>query len=139
MKSISLKAALRANSVFSILCAVDLLLFSTPIAKAMGAVAPWILQIVGVALVVWALSLIWLSSRPVINQTLVKGIVIADLGWVLGTAILLIELPGVFSALGSLILAAVAFIVLVIALLQAKALSTLHSLDKNIEAGLSRG
>ena len=130
MKSISLKAALRANGVFSIMCAVDLLLFSAPIAKAMGAVAPWILQIVGVALVMWALSLIWVSSRPVINQMLVKGIVIADLGWVLGTAVLLIELPGVFSALGSMILVSVAFIVLVIALLQAKALVTLSPQSK---------
>ncbi len=130
MKSISLKAALRANSVFSIMCAVDLLLFSTAIAQAMGDVAPWILQGVGVVLVSWAISLVWVSSRPVINQTLVKGIVIADLGWVLGTAILLIELPGVFSALGSMMLAGVAFIVLVIALLQAKALTTLNPQGK---------
>lgn len=122
MKSISLKAALRANSIFSMMCAVDLLLFSTSIAQAMGDVAPWILQIVGVALVLWALSLIWVSSRPSINQTLVKGVVIADLGWVLGTAVLLIELPEVFTALGSIVLVGVALIVLVIGLLQAKAL-----------------
>jgi hypothetical protein len=130
MKSISLKAALRANSVFSIMCAAGLLLFSTSIAQAMGDVAPWILQGVGVALVLWAISLVWVSSRPVINQTLVKGIVVADLGWVLGTAILLIELPGVFSALGSMMLAGVAFVVLVIALLQAKALATLNPQGK---------
>ncbi len=124
MKSISLKAALRANSIFSMMCAVDLLLFSTSIAQAMGNVAPWILQIVGAALVLWALSLVWVSSRPLINQSLVKGIVIADLGWVLGTAVLLIELPEVFSVLGSIVLVAVALIVLVIGLLQAKALGT---------------
>ena len=132
MKSISLKAALRANSIFSMMCAVDLLLFSTSIAQAMGNVAPWILQIVGAALVLWALSLVWVSSRPLINQSLVKGIVIADLGWVLGTAVLLIELPGVFSVLGSILLAAVAFIVLVLALLQAKALATLIASEQVI-------
>ena len=126
MKSLSLKAALRANGVFSIMCAVDLLLFSTPIAKAMGAVAPWILQVMGVGLVIWALSLAWVSSRPLINQTLVKGIVIADLGWVLGSAVLLVELPGVFSVLGSMVLVVVALIVLVIAVLQAKALAIVN-------------
>jgi len=126
MKSLSLKAALRANGVFSIMCAVDLLLFSTPIAKAMGAVAPWILQVMGVGLVIWALSLAWVSSRPVINQTLVKAIVIADLGWVLGSAVLLVELPGVFSVLGSMVLVVVALIVLVIAVLQAKALAIVN-------------
>lgn len=126
MKPISLKTALRANGIFSIACAVDLLLFSAPIAKAMGAVAPWILQAVGVALVLWALSLMWVSSRPVIHQTLVKGVVVADLGWVLGTIVLLIALPGVFTALGSLMLVGVAFVVLVIALLQGKALATLY-------------
>ncbi len=123
MKSISLKTALRANGVFSVMCAVDLLLFSTSIAQAMGAVAPWILQGLGVALILWAVSLVWVSSRPVINPTLVKAIVIADLGWALGTAVLLIELPGVFSALGNIMLVGVALVVLVLGLLQAKALA----------------
>lgn len=127
MKTLSLKKALLINSVFSILCAIDLLLFSSQLASIIGEVEPWMLQAVGGALVLWALDIVWVATRPNINHTLVKGIVAADIGWVFGTAVLLVGFQDVFTQVGIAILVGVALAVLVIALLQAQALSKLNA------------
>lgn len=122
MKLLSLKKMLQLNSVFSICCAMPCLFFGTALAQAIGAIEPWMLHIVGATLIVWALDLLWVASRPLINPVLVKAIIIADFGWVLGTFILLVGFEAMFTAAGIVLLSVVALLVLTIAVLQVRAL-----------------
>ena len=122
MEFLSLKKTLQLNSAFSLLCALALFIFSAPLAQIIGAVEPWMLHIVGAALVIWALDLLWVASKPLINQGLVKVIVVADVGWVLGTVVLLVGFEAMFTTEGVALLTAVALAVLAIALLQLRAL-----------------
>ncbi|OUS28831.1 hypothetical protein A9Q99_10610 [Gammaproteobacteria bacterium 45_16_T64] len=124
MNQPQLKRVLLSNSVFSIFCAIDLLLFTESVASLIGNIEPIYLQVVGIGLIVWSVDLAWVATRKHINTTLVKMIIVADLGWVLGTAALLFGLPNQFNDFGVLSLILVASAVLVFALLQVKGLSS---------------
>jgi len=109
-----LRGALIANALFSAATGLLLVGFAEPVATAVGEVAPLVLRVIGAGLVPFAAFLVWTARRP----DFVLGASIADLGWVAGSAGLLVFLPSLFSSAGAVAVAGVAGVVLVFGLLQ---------------------
>jgi uncharacterized membrane protein len=125
MNSTLLRRALLANALFSL--ATGLLLAGAPgwTAALLGDVAPWILLLIGVGLLLFAAFLVWVARRPASRAAYALLATGADLGWVAGSAVLLV-LPGsTFSATGSGVVAGVAGVVGGFALLQGAGLRAL--------------
>ena len=111
-----LRNALRANACFSALSGCTLLAFSGSLAPWLGAPDAALLTGLGLNLAVFAGLLVLLASRPVIRRGLALTVVWLDLGWVAGSAVVL--LAGVLTTAGAWSVALVADVVLAFALLQ---------------------
>jgi hypothetical protein len=104
-----LRLALRANAVFSAICAVAFLCLSKGIADFIGHARSIDLTATGVSLLLFAVWLLWIASRRQINRAAAWIAVAMDTGWVLFTAVLLIE--GHFNSTGKITAGIVALIV----------------------------
>ncbi len=128
MKWNGLRTALRANATFSAMSGLTALLWAHPLAKWMGGFSPWILLALGPGLLLFALLLIVETrrARPVPSAAL--AISIADLAWVVGSAVLLMVAGPALSAGGAWTVIFVALVVLVLATWQ---LAGLRGLTRN--------
>ncbi|MCW8877358.1 MAG: hypothetical protein OQJ89_11030 [Kangiellaceae bacterium] len=105
-----LEKVLKLNAMFSVLCAIDMLIFSDLIASFMGFNQPIILQIIAVGLILFGGFVFWLS-RNLPNQKQVESVVWMDRSWVLGSIILLVVANSSLSYAGITLVATVAVIV----------------------------
>jgi len=119
-----LKQALRANALFSLLIAIDILLFSQPIAEVMGGFDSIYLTILGVGLLGFSVFLLFISERRSINLRLVKIITFMDVGWIIGSVLLIIFAPWL-STTGIVLIIGVALVVGLCAYFQTKGMQEL--------------
>lgn len=118
MHSSLLRYALGANALFSAACGIACLFFTTSIASVMGDVDLWFLRLLGAALLLFAVFLLWLIRRPSPHPIASLFVTLADLGWVVSSLVLLVLGPDAISAEGQFLIAGVAAMVLLFALLQ---------------------
>lgn len=109
--------SLRANATFSIASALTLTVFSSPLSKHFS-VAPALLIAVAVGLLSFAATLLAVAAAATINRRVLIAIIAADLGWVLGSAVLIALAPPGLSSVGRWLVIAVAAAVLGFALAQ---------------------
>ena len=113
-----LRRALTANGIFTLVSGAGLMIGADFFADLLGLNNPLILTAVGLMLVLYAPFVFWVSLRKPILRQAVIAIILLDLFWVLGSALLLIGgwLP--LSTTGKWLVAITADIVAVFAVLQ---------------------
>ena len=112
-----LRAALLANSAFSMTCGIAMNITAQPLTSLLGLDRAWIVAGVGGLLVVFAAILGYIARRPSAYTGLVMTAVVLDVVWVVGTGLLIAI--GVFNTTGVWVTALIAEVVLVFAMLQA--------------------
>lgn len=118
MRSSILRGALVANALFSLASGLLFVLGSGTVATWLGNVPPWMVAAVGSGLVAFAVFLIWEARQVTLRAAQALWITLADVGWVLGSIVLLL-LPGVpLSVTGRWMVGLVAVVVLGFAILQ---------------------
>lgn len=118
-----LSNALRANGFFSGFSGISFFLLADALSTWTGIEPQVLISAIGVGLILFSGTLFWLAAQRPINRTLVAGVVVGDLLWVVGSGILLAM--GANSPLtsgGSWLVAGIAMIVAGFALIQAYAL-----------------
>jgi hypothetical protein len=118
----ALRSWLRANARFSIVTGAATGLAASPIGRALDWDHPLVVRLVGVGLIGFGASLLPLARAE--PARVVRGasvVVVADLGWVVGTA--MVVAPPVVTTGGRLLLAAIAAIVGVFAVGQWRSLA----------------
>ena len=110
--------ALRGNAIFSLVSGILGILLSGWLANYIGASLAWPFALVGAVLLGHALIL-WLGSgrRPV-AKLLAQYAILGDIGWILGTIILILIDPWDFTTRGKMLLGVLADIVALFGLLQ---------------------
>ena len=114
--------ALLANGVFSSLSGLIMLLAAGPVAQMIGIAEPAWLRGLGAVLLVFGGSLLLHVYRRKVRRVEAVAISAMDLGWVIGSALLLLLVPELFSATGVVAVLVVAAIVFAFFELQAYAL-----------------
>lgn len=123
-----LRRALSGNALFSALCGLILVSATKSAVAVIGDVDPWILRLLGVGLLLFAAFLFWNVWRPTPHPVYALLITGADLGWVAGSAVLMLLPSTPLSVAGVGVVAGVAGVVLICALLQ---LAGLRALTRN--------
>lgn len=113
-----LHQALLANGIFSSISGLVFMVSSAPIAAFLGVDFNAVLIALGLALVLFGLGVLWLSSRPEIPRSLAILVTVLDLAWVLGSIILLVSGIIPLTPEGKWAIAIIADIVAVFAILQ---------------------
>jgi len=108
-RSATLRRAMKANGSFSGLTGVGLVVAAGRLAVVIG-VDRWVLTVIGVSLVMFAASLWWSATRTRVNPAEGRAAVWADVGWVVGSAVLMAS--GLLTPPGTRLVGAVAVIVL---------------------------
>lgn len=119
-RSADLRELLKLNAAFSAVSGAIAVLAADGLARTLGIEADWIVRLVGVALLAYAVDLaITARLRP--RQVLAFGRIaaVADAAWVVATIGLVIA--GVFSAGGAVLMALVAVVVAAFAVTQWRA------------------
>lgn len=119
----NLRLALKANALFSLSTGLSLLLFSKPIARLMYLEQSMILLLIGIGLLLFVITLARLAFAKSIKAREVKTIIYLDWAWVIGSVVLLVWQPIPFSVLGSIMIGIAAFMVMVLAIAQARSLA----------------
>ena len=113
-----LRNALRANAAFSTVCGIALIAAFGPLSTTFGIEPSWLLPVTGGMLMLFAAGLILISLRDLIDGTAAITAVVLDVGWVLGSAVLLLLPLTTLTATGWWAIASVAEIVALFAVLQ---------------------
>ena len=121
-----LRSALSTNALFSLCCAIYLLMEPGLIGNLIGWENPLFYQGLGLGLLGFAGDLIHQASRPKMSPMRALLASLADFGWVLGTIIILMVFTGTLSFTGQLLLASVAVVILVCGVFQAKGIQKLY-------------
>ena len=116
MKMPSLSTTLKANAIFSGLCAVTLALFAGPVANFMGTFPPWIFYLLALGLLPFGAAALWVSRSP--SPVAGRFFLMADLAWVVATPIVMLVANPWLSLWGHLMLLDIAIIVGVFAWLE---------------------
>jgi cytochrome c oxidase assembly factor CtaG len=112
----SLQKALVTNATFSTTSALIMLIFSTAITNLFGLEERLPFLVVGIGLLFFAGTILFEVKRQ--RTKAVYWIIIQDILWVLGSVALLLLQPFGISMMGNVLIAAVAFIVLIFAIWQ---------------------
>ena len=129
-----LKWVLRANGIFSLLSGSAALLFAKDLAPIFG--VPGFEQVfrgLGFALVGFAISVLWLSWKPLIKWVLV--IILMDFLWVMGSVLIVAVDLFHFSSIGQQAIATIGVAVLIFAVGQSYGM---QGFDQPNEKGLKR-
>ncbi len=114
------KIFLRLNAVFSVVTGLALLLMPETIAQMMfvdpGGWKAIILRGLGIGLLIFALDLAVMASNQFITKAIVMLIVIADIGWILTSAIFILFYNFLFTSTGVLTIEIVAVFVAIFAI-----------------------
>lgn len=114
--------ALLANGLFSTSSGLTMLLFSKPIAARIGFDQPQLILGIGVMLLLFGGSLLFHALRKRIRRVEALAISAMDLGWVLGSALLVLLAPQLLNPTGITVVIALAVVVFSLFELQAFAL-----------------
>ncbi len=115
-ESMLLRRVLQANAVFSRISGPALIIGAKPLSRLIGIDHWWILVVIGVVLLAFAVGLVLNSRREIIVEKEVVQAIVSDGVWVLGSAI--VAFIGVLTTAGIWIVASVALVVFAFALLQ---------------------
>ncbi len=115
-ESMLLRRVLQANAVFSTISGPALIIGAKPLSRLIGIDHWWILVVIGVVLLAFAVGLVLNSRRDIIIEKEVVQAIVSDGVWVLGSAI--VAFIGVLTTAGIWIVASVALVVFAFALLQ---------------------
>ncbi|MDA0260897.1 MAG: hypothetical protein O3A21_01675 [Proteobacteria bacterium] len=105
-----LRTALLANAGFSAASGLALAVASTSLSDLIGINAPFVLALLGIALLLYAVVLFVSARRRVINRGLAWAAIAMDDAWVVGSIALLV-VPGWFTPFGVWLVGIVAAIV----------------------------
>ena len=97
----TLRYALRGNATFSLTTGLIAALVSAPVASWLGAFRAQEVLLLGAQLVLFATWLLWLSFRVRIPRWQVLVVLALDVGWVAGSALLLLSPPAALTAAGN--------------------------------------
>lgn len=115
-----LRNALLINATFSALCGAAMLIAPQTVGAWTGLELPWLYQVMGAGLGLFAILLVMLATRRPPALPLVRLATWADFGWVAGTVLLLLSpWRELFSERGLWTLVSVAQMVLLCGVLQA--------------------
>jgi len=118
--------ALGANGVFSGVSGLIMVLASGAITEFLGLTDPRFILELGFMLVAFGGLLVFYYRRKRIHRATAIAISALDLGWVLGSAGLIVAMPDLFSSAGTVAVIAVAVVVLTFCDLQAYAIWRAH-------------
>lgn len=85
-----LRNALRGNALFSGFSGMVSVFAAQSLAAFTGLQEPLVFIVIGVVLILFALDLIWIASRESIDRRFVWAVIILDIAWVAGSAIILL-------------------------------------------------
>ena len=123
-KSAFLRRLLQGNAVFSGASRTIFILVAKPLSALIGLSVPAILVGIGTSLLVFTAALFFNSQRETINQMEAFTAVILDLGWVVGSTVVIFA--GLLNTTGNWAVAIVADVVRLFAVLQACGLRKLR-------------
>ena len=111
-----LRNSLKANGIFSTLSGTGFIIAANPIAEFIGLDYPLIITTIGISLLIFAVGLFLNAFRETINTQEAKIAIALDIGWVLGSAIII---PlSILNTNGNWATAIIADIVLILAIMQ---------------------
>lgn len=123
----TLKRALLANALFSIISGLTLIVFSQPVAELVGLGAPRLYQITGAGLLAFAGYVVWTATRSPINTYEALQISLGDFLWVLGTVVIIAFAYSSLNPAGILVMLLVAAIVLAFGIGQLKGIGNVYA------------
>ena len=123
----NLRNLLKVNAAFSLMSGSLLIIFSNDLAEIMELKNSTVLVYIGVGLLLFVMILLLAALRKQINTKEVKGVIVQDWTWVVGSIVLLLFNPFNISLAGNLLIGVVALIVGILAWLQQSALSKLNA------------
>ena len=118
---IPLHTALRVNSVFSVVSGAGLALGANALDEALGVDAIWLVA-VGIGVVLFGIAVGRIAARKPIPRRAVRGVIAADLAWVIGAAVIIVGFPDMLSTAGKWTLGILSAFVLDFVILQGVAL-----------------
>ena len=122
-----LRNTLLANATFSALCGLLGLFDARGVDHFLGLGMPSVVLLLGIGLLFFAGVLLWVATRPQIQRGVVQLITALDIGWVVGSALLLWSQLVAFSNGGWWAVAIIADIIAFFALLEVIGLRKLES------------
>ncbi len=125
-RTLFLRRSLRLDGVASGLCGVLLLAAAQPISALLGLAGSGIARLVGALLVIFAAALLYNAARATVSRAEAVAAVALNVGWVLGTALLV--LAGPLTMVGNLAVAAVGAAVLLFTMLEVVGLTRLREM-----------
>lgn len=129
MSSQSLKRALLANALFSLTSGVLLVFFASFWAALFEAANPIVYRVTGIGLLAFTAFVLYLAIHPSPNTFDALLVSIGDIGWVIGSGILLAVAHGALSTVGIWLIIAVAVIVLTFAIAQLRGIDRMFRVD----------
>lgn len=125
-RTLFLRRSLQLDGVASGLCGVLLLAAAQPISALMGLAGSGIARLVGALLVIFAAALLYNAARATVSPAEAAAAVALNVGWVLGSALLI--LAGPLTMVGNLAVAAVGAAVLLFTMLEVVGLTRLREM-----------
>jgi hypothetical protein len=113
-----LRSALLGNSIFCFLSGLDFALFARPVAEFLGLSSPTVILALGLGLMAYASALFIQARTQPLNLPFARFAIVADVLWVIGSAVLLFTSTVAFTMPGKWAIAIIADIVLVFAIAQ---------------------
>lgn len=123
MNERSLRKVFTINAVFSGLSGALLLADAVPLARFMGGFPAWINELVGAGLLLFALDVFWIATRPRLSAALSRVIFYADLAWVAATPVVMLIFAQHLSFWGQMLLLDVGIGVALLAFFEGRGLS----------------
>lgn len=114
----SLKNVMKANAIFTLVCSLGLFSFAGILNPFFGLTHNWILQSLAVALLIYAADLMWTASRKDPGTFKVLYFILMDLGWVIGSVIVITLFYSQLSLYAIMVIDLIAFMVAIFGFLQ---------------------
>ena len=121
-----LRRALLGNSIFSAVSGA-LIVLAEPLVLGWLGLQEISIWPIGAGLLFFSAYLFWMSQSTKLPGALVKGVILGDWAWIVGTCFLLLLKAKLFSGLGVFLLLDIAFVVAIFAILQARGLKTVSA------------
>ena len=125
-----LRRSLQGNAWFSSLSGLLFIVASEPIASFLGIAVPWVISLLGLGLILYAVWLLMIARRPRLDQREVWIAIGLDAAWVLSSALLLIADLASLTLAGKWAVGIVADLVAIFAVLQCYGLTRLQQASR---------
>jgi len=124
--TLHLRLALVGNAIFSLSTGLATLVLPQRVAGWVGFESPFVLRLLGLGLLVFSALLLYTAGHPRARVRLALLASLGDFGWVLGTGMLHLATPDIFSAFGWGVAWAIAVVVLFWGVAQAHGILRLY-------------